>query len=845
MKIKSVIRKVAELGVGITAITVLVLAGCGGGGGSSPAAAAASTSTTFTPFKGFFSSGHITLRDRDGLLVTQTGGDIANGHATVTFPSNVNYPLVASVSGVYINEVTGASEVTGTSPLLGLVADATAASSAVPVTAITNMAVAQIAKAVGSPIDAPHSTSLAPADAVNAISAVVGQLGIPNTVPVFNASGVPADTNTVALAGLSQEAAALQSGNLAAALQNLATTWAQNPASSVAAIMPTLSTAIASAVALNEASGVAITPPDVTPSPTPIGPVVLSPVLAQITAAKNLLTSLRSNVLLLGNTGNTGNTGFLQNQASAVQSDFTASTGAFGESKTFLKFVTNAVGLLRNHSNLSTTIPIGITVYSNGQPGYCGALAVSGVANTGEVACQWISGNSSGTAMSTHQLLVQGPVPATTFTGASTQTGSYTWADTIIGTTGTSPINQGQVLNGLGAVITFINPSTYTTGTNLYGVNSFGVVTNPVIHNTPGLTAAGITGLTTPFGLTANTSGTLNISGAFGFDTNGNFTPGSSATAVLSGYTLPGAVTLSTTIDHLQHNWTAYISASTVTAGTQETFALNGTTSRWTSPTNASPNGIIDNSITLGTGSTVVDIAGTSTTKPSPVSANLSITATTPNYSFSGVVGMSMFAQDASCLTVDFLNNCVGNWYPQTTTFTGSVAGINSNSNLGTFMTGTLGVNMNRTPDGSSFPGYDPTIPSGGCTNLSDWCNYQITSGTFSGSIVNGSSTYHITNLVGSNGNTLTAFNPVGTLSLTYSDPSSNVVTVNMTGTALGVPGSGTATLGSSGIAIAVGTGGIGNVYSGYSSPTSTGTLLGSISGGMVYFVDGTTQSIK
>ena len=156
--------------------------------------------------------------------------------------------------------------------------------------------------------------------------------------------------------------------------------------------------------------------------------------------------------------------------------------------------------------------------------------------------------------------------------------------------------------------------------------------------------------------------------------------------------------------------------------------------------------------------------------------------------------------------------------------------------------TGTgLVVNVNRTPSGS-YLGFDHSQPTG-CPNSLANCNYQIVNGAFSGNVVNGSLTYQITNLAVSNGNTLTGPG-VGTLSLTYTDPHSGAVTVSITGTSASVPASGTATLGTTGIAIVMGTGGIGNIYSGYTGSTSTATLIGTISGGMVYFIDGTTQSL-
>ncbi|TXT26711.1 MAG: hypothetical protein FD134_421, partial [Gallionellaceae bacterium] len=81
--------KAAELGIALTAITSLVLAGCGGGSG---AGGAATASATVTPFKGPFSSGAtVTLRDANGNLVSLlSGGTInASGVAEVTYSASV------------------------------------------------------------------------------------------------------------------------------------------------------------------------------------------------------------------------------------------------------------------------------------------------------------------------------------------------------------------------------------------------------------------------------------------------------------------------------------------------------------------------------------------------------------------------------------------------------------------------------------------------------------------------------------------------------------------------------------------------------------------------------------
>lgn len=198
MELKRNIRKAAELGAGLTAIATLILAGCGGGGGAS--GGGATTSATITPFKGPFSSGAtVTLKDANGNPVSLISGGMINasGVANVTYSANVTYPLIVEVSGSYYNENTGAME-TATVPLRGLISSAGAASS-VPVTIVTETAVADLQTRLGS---------FAPAHPIQAASAVAAlnvagaMLGIPaSAVPAFNpATHQTSDRDTLRLA---------------------------------------------------------------------------------------------------------------------------------------------------------------------------------------------------------------------------------------------------------------------------------------------------------------------------------------------------------------------------------------------------------------------------------------------------------------------------------------------------------------------------------------------------------------------------------------------------------------------------------------------------------------------
>ena len=673
---------------------------------------------------------------------------------------------------------------------------------------------------------------------------------------------------------------------------------------------------------------------------------------AAIASAKTLLSSLgTSSVSLLGSSGSAG---FIQNQASAVQADLTASHNTFSEANDFLKFVTNAVGLLRN-GNVGTSTPNVTMIYANGQPWPCGSLTTS--TSAGKVVCQFEKVNGAGTQISTHQLIITGPIPSSTsttptgysgkyngnfeisggyiggfnmtisstgtvtgsgtvtctnaacFTSApltgtasmtsgtisfttsggdtctgtisggsvsgtcnyaitnpatigtfvatlqpppSSVTGTYNWTEAIIGTsqgsayTYTSP-NPGATVNGTGAVITLNSTAA-----------PWGIVSSPayLYTTTPGLTAAGVT---------AGASGVITISAGTGstlsFDINGNLTPGNTANVTLVGNALAattaaGSSAISTyyglvplnasgspMIDHINVNFAGSIAAATVTAGTQDTINLSGTVAKWSIPTPANANGVIVNSITIGSGSKVVMIPGTSTTQSSPVSIALTgMKATTPIYEFDGSLAVTSFGQNmySYCTNYDpatSYTTCVTgytvsspSWYPKQVTFTGSVTDT-FHSSVGTFMT-TTGTGLVVNMDQSNFNPNSPTSAT----------NYQVDSASFNGKIVNGSSTYSIANLLATNGNTVSTYNPVGTLALTYTDPNNITVTVNLTAT---TPPSGSAVLGNSSIAIVYNsTTKQGDVYTGYTGSGNPGTKIGYITGGMVYFTDGSNQSL-
>ena len=150
-----------------------------------------------------FSSGTVTLQNANGVSVPLvSGGTInANGNASITYNANVAYPLIVGVTGTYYNEVTGTAE-TSTAPLRGIITNTTAASSNVPVTIVTETAVAILQNRTGTISSSNPATS---ASAKVALSVAGAMLGISAAaVPAFNpVTNLISDANTIQLAALS------------------------------------------------------------------------------------------------------------------------------------------------------------------------------------------------------------------------------------------------------------------------------------------------------------------------------------------------------------------------------------------------------------------------------------------------------------------------------------------------------------------------------------------------------------------------------------------------------------------------------------------------------------------
>lgn len=254
--LRNLLKKTAEISIGMTAIAVLILSGCGGGGNSGTAASPASSTTTATivPFKGKFTSGNVVIKDANGAVIplqNNTGAIGSDGKATVTFAQGTQYPIIVEVTGTYQNEVTGTTE-SSTSPIRSVIATETDAkvASGVPATAVTELAVISLENKVGGFSLAHRITANSAVAEVTSAETIFGMNpGEGMKAPQFDSSGKPTDAvtqNLAVIAVLAHNDSA--SGSLAAKVKALANTLATlNPASAPSDVLTTtkINTAVA------------------------------------------------------------------------------------------------------------------------------------------------------------------------------------------------------------------------------------------------------------------------------------------------------------------------------------------------------------------------------------------------------------------------------------------------------------------------------------------------------------------------------------------------------------------------------------------------------------------------
>ncbi len=184
MSIKRNLRKAAELGIGLTALSTLILAGCGGGGSSSSSSGvggnigSSATTMNVTPGKGVMIGAVVTIKDANGNVLGNASTTNA-GVAAVSIPSTATAPFIVSVSCPaacqYFDEKTMAmhSGAANMPPLLAAVP--TAGVTNIGVTAATHAA-AQYAIAAGA---------LTPAAVTAANNTVIAQLGLTGVADIL------------------------------------------------------------------------------------------------------------------------------------------------------------------------------------------------------------------------------------------------------------------------------------------------------------------------------------------------------------------------------------------------------------------------------------------------------------------------------------------------------------------------------------------------------------------------------------------------------------------------------------------------------------------------------------
>ncbi len=200
MNFKRNLRKAAELGVGLSALSALILAGCGGGGGNSASSSgtngnngASATTMNVTPGKGVMIGAEVTIKDANGSVLGRAATTSA-GVAAVSIPPTAMAPFVVSVNCPstcqYFDEKTmtmhsGASNMP---PLLAVVPSVNVAN--VGVSAATHAA-AQYAMASGV---------LTPATVTTANNMVVAQLGLTGVADILTPPRIISDAASLALA---------------------------------------------------------------------------------------------------------------------------------------------------------------------------------------------------------------------------------------------------------------------------------------------------------------------------------------------------------------------------------------------------------------------------------------------------------------------------------------------------------------------------------------------------------------------------------------------------------------------------------------------------------------------
>ncbi|NDU89148.1 MAG: hypothetical protein G3I08_04580 [Ferrovum sp.] len=445
--------KVAPKLFALGVISAAVLAACGGGGGGGMAAVAGSSpSIGGTASKGIISGATVTAycggKNATPQVILGTATTAADGSYNITYASTCNSPVEVVLTptpgnnpGTMYDEATGTNVNLPAGFSLSAYIANPGSTITTPITPFTDMA----AQVLDNSKTAPNPNSVSAA--INAVikTALGGDAQLYNLKPLNPKDAVNGSAEDKKLSTLLTAIAtrAQKLGNVNLALDELRTSATSsisitqngdaqlnNGASSPAAVMNQdiadaqnyeqnnqLGDSNAKTLVQNEGSSV-------TQTTTTITPGVVGPTTAGITAANALFASLRTNLVLLSNSGKTG---FFDTQVSAVRTDFKGIGKTQRDFSQFLSMEHTARNLLNNAANLPYTMiytPTGPATgfQSFGKGGTCTILQQ----NQSSVSCMWgfeyTSPSATGTVTATsHQ---------TTITPGATA-GAFNWSDTV------------------------------------------------------------------------------------------------------------------------------------------------------------------------------------------------------------------------------------------------------------------------------------------------------------------------------------------------------------------------------------------------------------------------------
>jgi hypothetical protein len=447
----------------LTALTIsaaLTLSACGGGSGGT--AATTSVSSSGTPITGVAAKGIIS-----GATVTAyCGGSKANPQViigTATTDVNGNYSITPAATCALPVEVVltpkagaqmfdeatgklvtlpstftmrayianpGSTITTNITPFTDMAAAAINASSSAPTATNVGAAIiAVITSVLGGDDQLYNAKPMSPKDAIASGDLEVKKLSalltaISAHAHKLNAADIGAGTAS-ALKELEDSAVATITVSGADASVSAAPTGTSAPVDILRSDEGDMAGNISDAGALTISA---------TPVTLPRAPTVTITVSASspgVTSAKALFTSLRSNLILLSNSGKTG---FMDTQVSAVRTDMKGLKRTLKEVANFMSISNHAIFLFSNPSILTTS---GFVLYKSG-------TCYPDATNPAAIDCHW-GDNRGADGSGTYHLTVLTQGVANT----------YNWSDILVTYVGWSPNpgttsapQTGTVVNG-------------------------------------------------------------------------------------------------------------------------------------------------------------------------------------------------------------------------------------------------------------------------------------------------------------------------------------------------------------------------------------------------------------